>query len=262
MARSSRPLSVDEVRTVGQGHVHLNADPTYARIFMRRVSPLVTFAVVRYTPLSADAITMFAIIFGVAGGILTAWPSLAGNIVAIVLLQLAYLFDVVDGEVARVRATAGRRGTYLDLIGHFLQNRALYGGATFALIRITDAAWWAIVLGLLAVGFATSFGEQARIQVLGRATGGSHGTDNEMPRVRRTPIGDLYGLYQRVAFLWNYPASMNLFCLALAADCVRFGTTSGVDAFFVPWFAGVFAATLSLKQLVNAVRLASMAEWT
>ena len=256
-------LTVARARQLGQGSAHLDADPTYARIFMRRISPYLTYAVVRFTPLSADAVTFMAITAGVMGGLLTAFATLGTSLLAILLLQLAYLLDVADGEVARVRGTSGRRGTYLDLIGHFLQNRALYGGSTFALILVTDHAWWAIVIALLGVGFASPFGEQARNQVLGRTDATSpHGGAREAPSRHATSLGGrLYELYRRVAFMWTYPAAMNLFCLALAGDAVRFLGNPDAEPFVLPWFAGTFAVTLAAKQLVNAARQLSPAIW-
>jgi len=227
------------------------------------VSPWVTYAVVRFSSLSADAITVMSISAGIGGGLLTAFPSLTTNLVAIALLQLAYLLDVVDGEVARARGTSGKRGTYLDLVGHFLQNRALYAGSTFALIVVTGYAWWSIAVALVGIAFASAFGEQARNQVLGRTDSASpHGGRSDHGSAPATSVGGrLYAAYRRAAFLWNYPASMNLFCIALAADTTRFALEATADGFILPWFAGTFAVTLALKQLINAARQLSPAVW-
>lgn len=256
-------LTVDRVRQLGQGDAHLDADPTYARLVMRRISPAITYLVVRYTGLSADAVTALAIICGVAGGLLTAAGTLVTNLAAVALLQFAYLLDVADGEVARVRGTAGKRGTYLDLIGHVVQNRALYGGATFSLILVSGYAWWAIVIAMLGVAFASAFGEQARAQVLGGgATSSPHGarsgTADPMPSGLAARS---YWLYRQARFAWNYPASMNLFCIALLIDAVRFAVDSSATALVLPAFGGAFAVTLAAKQMVNALRLLRRELW-
>jgi phosphatidylglycerophosphate synthase len=256
-------LTVAQARQRGQGSAHLEADPTYARTVMRRISPYVTFTIVRFTPLSADAVTALSIISGIAGGILTAIPSLAGVLAALALLQLAYLLDVVDGEVARVRGTSGKRGTYLDLIGHFVQNRALYGGSAFALIILANYAPWAIVIALLGVAFATAFGEQSRMQVLGHgAVSSPHGSrvTGADPMPRSLPAR-LHWFYRQVAFLWNYPASMNLFCIALSIDAVRMLVNAADPPVALPVFAGGFVLTLALKQLLNALRLLGRSPW-
>src|SRR3954447_10672119 len=118
-------LTLEEARRLGQGSAHLDADPTYARRLIRRISPYVSWFVATRTGLSADAITTLSIVSGIAGGLLVAGDvqgplTPVTDLAAVVLLQLASLLDVADGEVARIRGTAGRRGTYLDLIGHFL----------------------------------------------------------------------------------------------------------------------------------------------
>lgn len=256
-------LTVDRVRDLGQRHVHLDADPTYARVFVRRISPFLTWAIVRFTGLSADAVTGLAITSGVVGGLLAAVPSIGSNIAAILLLQVAYLLDVSDGEVARVRGTSGRRGTYLDLIGHVVQNRALYGASTYVLIVVSGYAWWAIAVAMAGVAFASPFGEQARAQVLGHAAAsGAHTRATPTAGTRPSAAGRLYRAYRAVAFIWDYPASMNLFCVALAGDAIRFAIDGGAEPLVLPAFAGAFAITLFLKQITNALRLLSPRLWT
>jgi phosphatidylglycerophosphate synthase len=262
----ARPKTLAQVRNAGQNDRHLLADPTYARVAVRRISPYVTFLITRFTPLPADAVTGLSIAAGVAGGMAIVPATVSAYLLAVVLLQLAYLLDVVDGEVARVRGTSSLRGTYLDLAGHFIQNRALYGAAGYALMVETHFAPWAIALALLGVAFASPFGEQARLNVTGRrpaAADISHGRIESSPVPSgASPLAVLYWLYRRVAFLWNYPASMNLFCLALLADAGRLTLGGAERPLVLPVFAGLFAATLAGKQLVNAVRILGSDSWT
>jgi phosphatidylglycerophosphate synthase len=258
----SRALTVAEARRRGQGDAHLDADPTYARAIVRNVSPYLTYTIVRHTPVSADSVTALAIACGVVGGVITAFPSPMALWLSIVLLQLAYVLDVVDGEVARVRGTSSRRGTYLDLIGHFVQNRALYAGSTFSLVLLTDFAWWAVAIAVLGVGFASAFGEQARIQVAGGVATSPHGarsvSSDSMPTSLR---GRLHWLYRRVSFVWNYPASMNLFCVAILIDATRLTLDIAAEPLVLPIFAALFAVTLAAKQVMNAMRLLDRSHW-
>jgi phosphatidylserine synthase len=264
--RPARPRTLAQVRDAGQNDRHLLADPTYARLAIRRISPYVTFAITRFTALPADAVTALSITAGVAGGLAIVPASATAYLVAVLLLQLAYLLDVVDGEVARVRGTSGLRGTYLDLAGHFIQNRALYGAAGYALMVESDFAPWAAALALLGVAFASPFGDQARLNVTGRrpaAADLSHGRIDASPLpAGASPMTILYWLYRRVAFLWNYPASMNLFCLALLADGGRMALGGAARPLVLPVLAGVFAGTLAAKQLANAVRILHSDSWT
>jgi phosphatidylglycerophosphate synthase len=264
----TRGLSLDEARRLGQGSAHLDADPTYARRLIRRISPYVSWFVATRTGLSADAITTLSIVSGIAGGLLVA-GDVAGsaapivNLAAVVLLQLAYLLDVADGEVARIRGTAGRRGTYLDLIGHFVQNRALFAGASLSLIQFANGATWAIVVGLLVMAFSAPFGLYAFQHVTAGAARAEH--PDHAPRIASTrpangsPLAWASWLYRRLSFVWNYPASMNFFCAALVVDAIRAAAGAGPQA--IPILIVVFGVSLAVKQIAHALRLLRPALW-
>lgn len=253
-------ISLAEARRRGQSSTHLDADPTYARLVMRRISPFVAWAVVRYTSLSADAVTWAAVLCGIGGGVALAAGSMTTNVIAVLLLQLGYLLDVADGEVARIRGTAGLRGTYLDLIGHVVQNRVLYGGAGYLLIGTTNAAPWAVIIALAGVGLASPFGGHARVQVTGRAEAVTEVMHRRSSGERRVAGGRVIWTYRRIAFAWNYPAAMNLFCIAALAD-VLLVLASIREPVVVPGFAAVFLVTLALKQLAAALLLLRSGLW-
>lgn len=260
----ARAFTVADARRIGQGSSHLDADPTYARRLVRRISPYVSWFVATRTPFSADAVTSMSIGAGVAGGLLVAVGSLAADIAAILLLQVAYLLDVADGEVARIRGTAGRRGTYLDLIGHFLQNRALYAGAALSLVATSGGQTWAVGVGLVTMGFSIPFGLYARNHVLRAGDAGGHPDHGPHLAVRRPDGLDLIAwsgwAYRRVNFLWNYPASMNVFCLALLADAVR-AAAGAATPLAVPVAIALFGPSLAIKQTAHAVRLLRTSDW-
>ena len=261
-----RELSLSEARRRGQMSAHLDADPTYARLLVRRVSPLVSWAVVRFTNLSADAVTTLAITSGVSGALLLLPGTPVTNLLAVLLLQLAYLLDVADGEVARIRGTASVRGTYLDLIGHVLQNRALYGVVGYMLIRATGSAWWAVLIALAGVALASPFGAQSRMQVTGSRSGVAEVAHSRVPvepwRAGGSIVGLAWWLYRRLAFLWNYPAAMNAFCVFVVVDTARMLLGASGDPLILVSFGAIFLATLATKQLLNAVRLLRRDLWS
>ena len=264
--RSATRLTLAEARRRGQDSAHLDADPTYARLALRRVSPAISWFVVRYTPMSADGVTVLSIVLGVIGGLLVAVGTPASAVAALVLIQTAYLLDIADGEVARIRGTSGRRGTYLDLVGHFLQNRALYAGASLSLIAVTGGTWWAVSVGLLTLGFSMPFGYYARLHVQAgtvavSAANPEHGSRLRVARPGGADPGRWAGwLYRRAAFIWNTPASMNLFSIALLIDALR-GAGGTTDPLAVPVLIAVFGPTLAAKQVGNAIRLLRSADW-
>ncbi len=259
------PLSIAEARRLGQGSAHLDQDPTYARLFLRRISPSVSWAIVRYTGLSADAVTASWILIGIAGGLLVAVGSVASDLAAVALLQVSYLLDIADGEVARIRGTSGRRGSYLDLIGHFVVNRALYAAASLSLLRATDGAWWAIVVGFLVMAFASPFGHYARLHVGGAARAPAEHPDHGRRVAAQRPRGADPGswaawLYRHSAFVFHLPASMNLFCVALLADASS-ALLSSDEPIAIPVLIAVFGPALAAKQIAHAIRLLWSGAW-
>ncbi|MEA2520150.1 MAG: hypothetical protein QOF49_2230, partial [Chloroflexota bacterium] len=166
-----------------------------------------------------------------------------------------------DGEVARIRRSAGRRGTYLDLLGHVLQNRALYAGATISLLALTDRAPWAIAVGFVTLAFAMPFGHYARMQVVGTpAENPEHGGRGAAGPSSPGFAGSVRRMYRRLSFLWNYPASMNLFCAALLIDVVRFAG-GAATALAIPVLIALFGPSLAAKQIAHAVLLLRRRDW-
>ena len=90
-------------------------DP-YAKYFIRPISILVTWIFVR-TPLTANHVTIIQEIFGVIGAVLFACGRF---VLGSVFLQIGFIMDNSDGEVARWKNQQSERGKFLDLIGHMI----------------------------------------------------------------------------------------------------------------------------------------------
>ena len=266
MSERRGTLSLAEATQLGR-KPDRKAGLSWAGLFVWRFSPRLSWAIVRHTSLSADGVTALSILAGLVAAALVLPQRPEANVAAVLLLQLAYIFDCVDGEVARIRGTAGLRGKYLDLIGHMIQNRALYAAAAIVLIDVAGGAWWAIGLGLLAIGFTEPIGVHAAEHVLSRSFGsighasvGSDpaGEDSQGATTRPSLIG---GLYRRVAFMWNHPASMNLFCVVLLLDAAALAANVTARPVVLPAFFVVFGATLGLRQIAHAIRLLWAIDW-
>lgn len=90
-------------------------DP-YAKYFIRPISIWFTWLFVR-TPLSANHITIIQEIFGIMGAVLFAYGRF---ILGAIFLQVGFIMDNSDGEVARWKNQQSERGKFLDLIGHMI----------------------------------------------------------------------------------------------------------------------------------------------
>src|SRR4051812_19276841 len=130
--------SIAELRRVTQPESVMgraSAEHWAGRLYMRRVSPYVTRALLR-AGMSANAVTWLMFPSGLLAGLALTAPGLLGPVLAVVLIQIQLLVDCCDGEVARWRGTSSPAGVFLDKGGHY---------TTEALIPIA--------LGIRAAGF-------------------------------------------------------------------------------------------------------------
>ncbi len=125
----ARP-TLNEVKSAGQpGWVveRINDEHLFGRLYMRKISPRVTWLLAR-TGWSPNAVTAAFIACGVAAGVVIAFGRLWTAVVAVALTQLALLFDCCDGELARLTHRTSARGVYLDRVGHYLCDAAMLIG--------------------------------------------------------------------------------------------------------------------------------------
>ena len=90
-------------------------DP-YAKYLIRPISIWFTWIFVR-TPLSANHVTILQEIFGIIGAVLFAYGKF---VLGAIFLQLGFIMDNSDGEVARWKNQQSESGKFLDLIGHMI----------------------------------------------------------------------------------------------------------------------------------------------
>jgi len=197
--QSSRDLSQREFRAItqkGRGEIFLFSQYVYR--------PVSTYVTRLYAALGmgADAATLHSLIAAlVASGVLL-WPRPATFLVAAFGLQICFLLDHVDGELARLDFWLGRRrptadGEYTDYWVHLHSINLTFGALGVGLAIATGHVVWAAI-GLIADNCLGNFPKLA----LGRT---------------------LWRVYNRDASVVNHPAFPS--ALAVATD------TAGVEIF-------------------------------
>lgn len=123
----TRP-SLDELRAVTQPESTMsrrNAEHWLARLVLRKVSLRLTALLIR-TPVTANTLTGWMVVVGLAAAAVLAFVGGGwGAVATFVLVQLYFLLDLCDGEVARWRRATSIVGVYLDRVGHYLVEAAL-----------------------------------------------------------------------------------------------------------------------------------------
>jgi hypothetical protein len=126
--------------------------------------------------ISAHAVTLTAWGVGLAAAAAFAWGNVAGWLLAACLLQLWYLFDHVDGQLARYRATASLDGAALDYLMHHTVNLLVPVGIGWGLAAChLEPLWLAggLIWGVaqLSLGLSNDVRYKAFIQRLKRVHG-------------------------------------------------------------------------------------------
>lgn len=101
------------------------------------------------TAVSADAVTVVAIVIGVVAGHLFYYSSPRLNALGLVLFIVSDIFDSADGQLARMRGTSTRRGRILDGVGDNIRFANLYGHL-LARLLVAGGAWGAVALTVCA----------------------------------------------------------------------------------------------------------------
>ncbi|MBI2216266.1 MAG: CDP-alcohol phosphatidyltransferase family protein [Candidatus Rokubacteria bacterium] len=116
-----RPSSIAELRAIAQPREY---SPSITDRLYRLGSIYVSIPLARVgaTP---NRITVAWIVLGLAAVALVASESWLARIGGALLLQLSYLLDYVDGEVARLTGRKSAAGEFLDLVGHGLVKTSL-----------------------------------------------------------------------------------------------------------------------------------------
>lgn len=127
----------------------------YVRHIIRDAALPVTWLLL-HTSVTANQITAFSLVMGVAGIVLLAGSSVFSFFVGILLVQGWYLLDHVDGQVARYRKTASLSGRFFDFITHHIIHSLLFFSLGFYVYEQTDSVMillWGYVTSLSIVMF-------------------------------------------------------------------------------------------------------------
>jgi phosphatidylglycerophosphate synthase len=125
----------------------------YARL-VRRLSIRITRLLLP-TGISANQLTVAGIVTGLVGAALLAINQYWAQIAAIALLQLSFVLDFCDGEVARFERevegrSSGAGGAYLDWVGHYYIPALMTGALGWAVFHETGDWWW-LALALIVI---------------------------------------------------------------------------------------------------------------
>jgi hypothetical protein len=256
----------------------------YARL-VRRISIRLTW-VLLHTRMSANQVTVLAILVGLVGAALLAWSDFWPLVVGMVLLQLSFVLDFSDGEVARYRAlergsepNAG--GAFLDWIGHYYVPATMTAALAYGAASVSGHDW--LLVPALVVGFnLVRIGYSARDHVLLglfrdrpelrdspeflRAVLARQGGDPELIDLeadwdrRREGSGGRGVLWRRYTSLGQalvFPGFVNLVSLAVVVDLIASGLDGDYPAANEALARTLLVVGLGVVHLLHQLRAAA-----
>lgn len=147
-------MSLAELRTIAQPPEYSPArtDHLYRVVSIYLSIPLANLGI---TP---NAITVAWILIGLAGIICLGTGGWIAGILGALLLELSYLLDFVDGEVARLSQRRSDVGRFLDFLGHGLIRTALPLGVAAGAVTATGTPLLLLAgaVGAIAIGVGGS----------------------------------------------------------------------------------------------------------
>lgn len=233
-----------------------NAEHWLARLLLRRISLPVTRELLR-TPVTANQLTGLMIVVGLLAAAAAALAGLAWAVLAFVLVQLYFLLDLCDGEVARWRRSTSITGVYLDRVGHYLVEAALLSAYGFRAGGQELGGW--STLGVAAGLFAILVKAETDLVDVARARSGRAGAPDDAAAPRSAALGALRraGQLLKIHQLTGALESSFLLLVAAVVDAGT-GTLHGSQVLAGAMFA--IAATMTVLHLVSVLasrRLAS-----
>ncbi|MCK4351972.1 CDP-alcohol phosphatidyltransferase family protein [candidate division WOR-3 bacterium] len=223
--------SIRELRKICARSQKYHTSPLYARKVIRHISIYITWLFL-HTRITPNQITFLGMLVGLAGGVCLAFQKW---IIGIILLQISYILDCVDGEVARYKKISSLSGEHLDMIGHFFVQPCVYFCFSVGLYQEFTHLWILILgfLGALCSGpIVTSALDHVVMNIVrsGRIKDYQSGVKSQKSGVRSQKL-EVIKLLKRIkralTIPIGYPNTFNIITGAVIIDLLvsKFGVT-------------------------------------
>jgi phosphatidylglycerophosphate synthase len=228
-----------------------NQDIAWNTYVARPLAAMLVY-VLRRTALTPNQITFLGVfVFVFAAAILVAWRDPFGLLVAALVLQLSYLFDCADGQLARLKGMTSEVGSHLDFLMDEIKALLLVGAVSIRLWLSWENETWLLagIAAVFLVAMATSMTTFVRRPEYAGKEIKPGASANKRPMPASLP-GKLVWLIESVAsYFVHYPS---WFLYVAFIDFIP--AIDGALVFFV-LFVGVYLAYTGKTSLAILLRL-------
>jgi phosphatidylglycerophosphate synthase len=220
--------------------------------FVARPLAAVLLVPLARTPITPNQVTFLTlVVFVIGAAMLALCPGHDKLIIAVAILELSYILDCVDGQLARWKNMSSPVGAHLDFLMDEIKAFVLVAAVAIRLWRQSQSELWLVegLLGLVAVATAISLTTFVRRPEYAAATGAavSHGAgdygegfDAKPTKPSRSPVALVLALG---SFLAHYPSYILFVAIANRMDL------------FLHVYAGLHAAQAGRALLGVALKL-------
>jgi phosphatidylglycerophosphate synthase len=211
-------------------------DILWNRFFARPLAAALVVPLAR-TAVTPNQITFASLaLFFVAAVMLVALPSWHGLLAAVAVLELSYVLDCADGQLARWKGVSSPAGAHLDFLADELKAFALVPAVGVRLFRASGDPAWALEASFATAALATALAmttfmrRPEVIAATGRAgprAAGDYANANEAPAEsvtqepapRRSALASLIALVENAGrFVVHYPSYLPVLALLNRMD--------------------------------------------
>jgi len=164
-----------------------------------------------HTPITANQVTTLSLVIGLLGMVCVSAPATSSFLLGVVLIQVWYLLDHVDGQIARYRKTASLTGRFFDFMTHHVIHGVIYFSLGFYVYLLGGSVWfiiWGFFASICMMAFnlvhdtkyKTFFEELAKLQSIEIASGDGEEDDSSYRVLSK--VGLSKGLGVRRLFSW------------------------------------------------------------
>ena len=134
---------------------------------LRPIAGIIVWALY-YTPITPNQVTLVSIVSGIVAALFYLKGTASAFIAAGLLISLKDILDSADGQLARAKQQQSRTGRFLDSIGDFVVDAAVFGSIGWTLYQLNND--WLMplmaLLGFIGISLRVSYHVFYQVQFL------------------------------------------------------------------------------------------------
>lgn len=185
--------------------------PRYATYITHKISIRIVNILKDY-PIKPDWVTGFTIFLGVISALLFCFANKYSILIAAIFLEIYYIFDAVDGQLARVKGQSSLTGAFFDYISNHIVHSLVFLGIGYGLFHRSGNILYFISGAFAAWGMVFMYTiYDARYNVLFHSKGGNANVEKT---IATEIVGHKTSFLKRIFMLLHqmcrYPTIMNI----------------------------------------------------